>query len=170
MSGGHFNYVNDSLCDEVTGVYPDYDLSGEDHAERAKASSTLNKLEDKEISEIVYDIFCILHSYDWYRSGDTGRDDYEKDVKAFKEKWIKKKDSTHARCTGEADMFINKIRDFSDQAICYAYLCAYSFEKYGVVDAQKEWITVTQQKAALDRAYTQGRMDEAARWCGKDVD
>ena len=88
MSGGHFDYINDSLCDTITGAYPQLDMNGEEQHEMAKAVRILNKLEDRDISEITYDVFCLLHSFDWYRSGDTGRSDYEADVKAFKEKWL----------------------------------------------------------------------------------
>ena len=38
---------------------------------------------------LVFDVFCILHSLDWYRSGDTCRETYRKDVKRFKDKWLK---------------------------------------------------------------------------------
>ena len=92
MSGGLYAYQNDSLCDEVTGVYPDYGLDTDEHREKAIAARILNKLEDKQISEIAYDVFCLIHSYDWYFCGDTCRDDYMADVKAFKKKWgLKKK-------------------------------------------------------------------------------
>jgi len=87
MSGGHFDYINDSLCDTITGAYPRLDMNGEEQHYMAKAVRILNRLEDGDISEITYDVFCLLHSFDWYRSGDTGRSDYEADVKAFKEKW-----------------------------------------------------------------------------------
>ena len=89
MSGGLFDYSNDTLCDEVTGVYPQYDLKDEKTRALAKAARILNKLYDKDISELTYDLFCLLHSFDWHMCGDTGREDYQKDVKAFKEKWLK---------------------------------------------------------------------------------
>ena len=47
-------------------------------------------LEDREISELVYDVFCLLHSYDWYKEADTSEDTYRKDVKYFKDKWLNK--------------------------------------------------------------------------------
>ena len=88
MSGGLFDYRDTGLCDDITGVYPQVGLNDAAQPELAKAVRTLNKLEDKDVSEICYDLFCLLHSFDWYRSGDTGRSDYEADVKAFKEKWL----------------------------------------------------------------------------------
>lgn len=37
-----------------------------------------------------YDVFCLLHSYDWAESGDTDMDAYQKDVEIFKSRWFKK--------------------------------------------------------------------------------
>ena len=45
---------------------------------------------DPEISALVYDVFCLLHSYDWAESGDTDMDAYQKDVEIFKGRWFKK--------------------------------------------------------------------------------
>lgn len=64
---------------------------------------------------------------------------------------------------------IDKIRLLPVWAVSFAYVYAYCLGKYGA-DIREKWKTITEQKAALDRAYTQGRMDEAARWWGKDVD
>lgn len=40
------------------------------------------------ISELVFDVFCLLHSYDWYASSDTCEETYRNDVKRFKGKWL----------------------------------------------------------------------------------
>lgn len=45
---------------------------------------------DPEISALVYDVFCLLHSYDWAESGDTDMDAYQKNVEIFKSQWFKK--------------------------------------------------------------------------------
>ena len=45
---------------------------------------------DPEILALVYDVFCLLHSYDWAESGDTDKDAYQKDVEIFKSQWFKK--------------------------------------------------------------------------------
>lgn len=45
---------------------------------------------DPEISALVYDVLCLLHSYDWAESGDTDMDAYQKDVEIFKSQWFKK--------------------------------------------------------------------------------
>lgn len=87
MSGGHFNYINDTACHEIFGwsVSADY---GEHEAE-SKIARRLDPLEDAIISELVFDVFCILHSYDWYACADTCEDTYREDVRRFKDKWLK---------------------------------------------------------------------------------
>lgn len=87
MSGGHFEYRDVSLCDEIFGyqLSPHYGI-GEKGQSRLAAK--LNPLEDRQISEIVFDMLCLLSSYDYYRSGDTGEETYRDDVQRFKEKWL----------------------------------------------------------------------------------
>lgn len=88
MSGGHFNYQNDHVCCEIFGwgVNPDY---GKEGFEQSKIARRLNPLEDIVMSELVFDVFCVLHSFDWYKSGDTCEETYRKDVQRFKDKWLK---------------------------------------------------------------------------------
>ena len=69
----------------------------------------LNPLEDKELSELVYDVFCLLHSYDWYISGDTGEEDYRNDVKYFKDKWLKR--SSNYRVKDEIDKTLAEAKE-----------------------------------------------------------
>ena len=41
------------------------------------------------MSELVWDVFCVLHSFDWYKSADTCEEGYREDVERFKKKWLK---------------------------------------------------------------------------------
>ena len=59
--------------------------------------------------------------------------------------------------------FFKHFEGFPDQVIAMAWAYADCLTKYGV-DVSAEWRTVTAQRDALNRAYTQGRVDEAARW------
>lgn len=72
MSGGHFNYLDSSLKNEMFG------WSDKFH----------NVLDDRELSELVWDILDLLHDYDWYISGDTGEDSWIGARKEFKDKWL----------------------------------------------------------------------------------
>lgn len=85
MSGGHFNYQNDRLCEEIYGLYPNYGDRGFSQSAKARRK---NPFEDYVISELVYDVFCLLHSFDWYESGDTCEETYREDVERFKDKWL----------------------------------------------------------------------------------
>lgn len=111
MSGGHWNYETDSTCREVFGwnIYPDYNLSSEEMKKNALLARKINPLEDKELSELVYDVFCLLHSYDWYVSADTGEEDYRADVKYFKDKWLKR--SSTYRVKDEIDKSVLELKE-----------------------------------------------------------
>jgi hypothetical protein len=88
MSGGHWNYQNDSLANEIFGwcCSPDY---GQDGFKQAAIAKKYNPLEDKVLSEMLWDMLCVLHSYDWYACSDTCEETYRKDVDYFKKKWLK---------------------------------------------------------------------------------
>ena len=87
MSGGHFNYANGQLCHEIYGwsVSPNY---GDRGFSQSKLARRLDPFEDLVVSEIIFDVFCLMHSYDWYVSGDTSEETYRADVQRFKEKWL----------------------------------------------------------------------------------
>lgn len=87
MSGGHWSYENDSLAREIFGWWcsPDY---GDKGFNQSLVVRQVNPLEDKLLSEMLWDIFCVLHSYDWYACGDTCEETYREDVKRFKDKWV----------------------------------------------------------------------------------
>lgn len=72
LSGGRFNYADNRAKDEIFGW-------------KDKPS---NVFEDREISELVWDMFGLIHDYDWYASGDTNKEDYLNAKAAFKKKWL----------------------------------------------------------------------------------
>ena len=88
MSGGFWEYDNDTLAQSIYGwdMLPDY---GEDGFSQSPKAWKRNPLEDKLMSELVWDVFCVLHSFDWYRSADTCEEGYREDVERFKKKWLK---------------------------------------------------------------------------------
>lgn len=88
MSGGHFDYKNDYLCHDIFGweVSADY---GDHGFKQSKFARRIDPLDDIIMSELVFDVFCLLHSYDWWQSGDTCEDTYRADVQRFKDKWLK---------------------------------------------------------------------------------
>lgn len=88
MSGGYFNYNNDNAARDIFGSEVEIKCNLSKRQEDAKAVAKDNPLEDREISELAYDLFCLLHSYDWYKSSDTSFGDYKNDVEFFKTKWL----------------------------------------------------------------------------------
>lgn len=90
MSGGHFDYAASSLASNIFSDYlsPRYDFNSDDNKENRLFAIKENPLDDLELSELVYDICVIIHSCEWYKSGDTGYETYKKDVQAFKDKWF----------------------------------------------------------------------------------
>ena len=73
MSGGHFDYIDKRLKDEIFG-YND---------------KPTNVFEDREISNLVWDTLELIHVFDWYKSGDTCDETWLKRKKEFKNKWFK---------------------------------------------------------------------------------
>lgn len=88
MSGGLWNYENDHAARAIFGWNMDVDY-GDDGFSQSKYARRNNPLGDKMISELVWDVFCLLHSYDWYIEGDTSKETYLEDLKRFKNKWLK---------------------------------------------------------------------------------
>lgn len=89
MSGGHFNgYFG--LCGDVTGYWPGYNLESEENRKNAELAARENKLADRQISEIAYDVFCLINSYDYWVCGDIREEHYRRDVDFFKRKWFQK--------------------------------------------------------------------------------
>lgn len=78
MSGGWFDYRDSQFKNDVFGYsWVDDKWSGRD------------VLEDRELSEMLWDLLNLMHDFDWYKSADTGEDDYLEAKKKFKDKWLK---------------------------------------------------------------------------------
>ena len=72
MSGGRFNYIDSALKNEIFNY----------------SDTPINVFEDREISELVFDVLDLIHDFDWYASGDTCKETYLKAKTAFKKKWF----------------------------------------------------------------------------------
>lgn len=87
MSGGHFDYVEGRLEDEMFGIGLSYDLDGnKGYSAEARRQ---NPLMDEDLSELAYDLLCLIHSFDYYIEDDTSEETYRKDVNFFKQKWLR---------------------------------------------------------------------------------
>lgn len=72
MSGGRFEYTDGRAKSEIFGW----------------TDEPWNVFEDIEISELVWDVFNLIHDFDWYSSGDTCEETYLKQKAKFKKKWF----------------------------------------------------------------------------------
>ena len=86
MSGGHFGYLDSSLKCEIFGL----------------ADKPKNVFEDREISELTWDLLNLIHEYDWYKSGDTSKEEYLSEKKKFKNKWFSNRGVRVRRIVDEA--------------------------------------------------------------------
>lgn len=89
MSGGRWGYMQSTLANDMFNWLVSVDYGDEGRAQ-SKVARQVNPMGDREISELVWDVLCLIHSRDWNLSGDTCDETYLKDVKAFKEKWFKR--------------------------------------------------------------------------------
>lgn len=115
MSGGYFSYLNDTAAREIFGWELEITYGLENLRRDAKQAAKDNPLEDREISELVYDVFCLLHSYDWYKACDTDYETYQKDVEFFKNKWLKA--TTSERIDRLTEQAVERIKDAAQKEI-----------------------------------------------------
>ena len=94
MSGGRFNYQDMTLKDEIFGY--------------AKRDEIQNVFEDREITELIYDVFDLIHDYDWYASGDTSKTTYLEAKAEFKKKWLDNRGVRVKRIVDDAIMNVKK--------------------------------------------------------------
>lgn len=86
MSGGHFEYIDSQLKDEIFGW----------------SDKPSNVFEDREISELIWDVLDLIHAFDWYKSGDTCKETYLKAKAEFKKKWFSNRGVRVRRIVDEA--------------------------------------------------------------------
>lgn len=86
MSGGRFDYADSRLKDEIFGW----------------TDTPSNVFEDREISELVWDVLGLIHDFDWYASGDTRKETYLKAKAEFKKKWMSNRGVRVRRIVDEA--------------------------------------------------------------------
>lgn len=53
-----------------------------------KLENITDRIDDREIKELVKDLADLLHDYEWWQSGDYSSNSYDKKLKEFKAKWF----------------------------------------------------------------------------------
>lgn len=112
MSGGYFDYRDNDISTRLFGYrvetvygigeekfysrtpaqrggYEHYSISRRDeYLKNLKMARKQDPFNNIFITEIVYDVLCLLHSFDYTECGDTGDDQFDDDVQAFLSKWL----------------------------------------------------------------------------------
>lgn len=78
------NFVNDLFGWDIYVAY------GEEGFNQAKTARRINPLKDEELSELLWDLLCVMYSQSCANSGDISEDTFEKDREYFKTKWLKR--------------------------------------------------------------------------------
>ena len=66
MSGGSYDYICYKLSNECEG-----------------------RMYDAEMNDLIKDLCEVLHSLEWWQSGDTSESSYREELSRFKAKWFK---------------------------------------------------------------------------------
>lgn len=92
MSGGSLDYLAYDIERKLFDYKADIHYSNINGEPEVKIARKLNPMHDRELSEMMYDIACLLHGLEWSDSGDIGEDAYKEYKKKFKDKWFKRTD------------------------------------------------------------------------------
>ena len=90
MSGGSLNYLASTMCDSLFGYKTDRDYEIICNNANAIIARSLNPMHDRELSELMADVMCLLHALERYDSCDIGEEKYKECVNKFKAKWLKR--------------------------------------------------------------------------------
>ncbi len=112
MSGGYFEYKNDELCNVMFNgsIYPLYSPQADSRYRGfCGEARSINPMQDTMISELVYDVLCLIYALDMCLSNDTSDETYQKDVDYFKKKWLSATRKSIAK--REIDQSLEELRD-----------------------------------------------------------
>ena len=142
MSGGTLNYRDRSTKLEI------FNYCGDDSR---KVPDVFN---DREISEVVWDVFELIHDFDWYQSGDIQEGDWNLSVKRFKDKWFSK-EGKEDRYKKYIDDSIKELKEVLGIDVEYCCNCGMFTEKedsnrYGKCKNKKKVLVNKWEKACKD--------------------
>ena len=88
MSGGSLNFLASTMCDSLFGYKTDRDYEMICNNANARIARSLNPMHDRELSELMADVICLLYALEWFDSCDIGEEKYKECVNKFKSKWF----------------------------------------------------------------------------------
>lgn len=92
MSGGSHNYIANEINEALFGYR--FENRIDNHYTKvcddkiARIARNLNPMHDRELSELMADVMCLLHGLEWFDSCDIGEEKYKECVNKFKAKWM----------------------------------------------------------------------------------
>jgi hypothetical protein len=93
MSGGSHNYISSTINGALFGYYISSHYENVCDAENARIARNLNPMHDRELSELMADVICLLYGLEWLDSCDIGEETYKECVNKFKAKWMHRKEN-----------------------------------------------------------------------------
>lgn len=90
MSGGIFGYIGEHIGINVFGSLMSVHYENIDSPAYCRLARNINPMDDREVSELLFDMSCLLHSCEWYKSGDNCEETYREHLAQFKKKWFKR--------------------------------------------------------------------------------
>lgn len=88
MSGGSHNYIADTINEALFEgrIWSRY--ANVCDARNARIARNFNPMHDRELSELMADVICLLYGLERFDSCDIGEETYKERVKKFKAKWF----------------------------------------------------------------------------------
>lgn len=90
MSGGSHNYIAYTLNEVLFTDWLDTNYKKICDKDNARTARNFNPMHDRELSELMADVTCLLQALEWYDSCDIGEETYKECVNKFKAKWLKR--------------------------------------------------------------------------------
>ena len=88
MSGGSHDYIAYRINSELFEDRIETHYENVCDAKNARIARNLNPMHDRELSELMADVMCLLHALEWYDSCDIGQESYKHYINMFKKKWM----------------------------------------------------------------------------------
>lgn len=88
MSGGSHNYIANEINEALFGNCFENRYENVCDEKIARIARNLNPMYDRELSELMADVMCLLHGLEWFDSCDIGEEKYKECVSKFKAKWF----------------------------------------------------------------------------------
>lgn len=88
MSGGSHDYIAYRINSELFEDRIETHYTNVCDAKNARIARNLNPMHDRELSELMADVMCLLYGLEWFDSCDIGEETYKECVNKFKAKWM----------------------------------------------------------------------------------